>query len=68
MASLLECNNDYDVSQRKADNFTKDDFWIVCDGFTVTIAEQSVGGVPKQSIRVPKKTFDYFVQKYTEQQ
>lgn len=68
MASLLECKNDYDVAQRKADNFIKDDFWIVCDGFTVTLVEQREGESPTQSIRIPKATFDYFVKKYTEQQ
>lgn len=68
MASLLECKNDYDVAQRKADNFIKDDFWILCDGFTVTIAEQRSGEQATQAIRVPKATFDYFVKKYTEQQ
>lgn len=68
MASLLECKNDYDVAQRKQDNFLKGDFWILCDGFTVTLAEQRSGDSVTQSIRVPKATFDYFVKKYTEQQ
>lgn len=68
MASLMECNNDYDVAQRKRDNFDKGDFWITCDGFTVTLAEQRVGEEATQSIRIPKATFDYFVKKYTEQQ
>ena len=68
MASLLECKNDTDVASRKADNFIKDDFWILCDGFTVTLAEQASGESCTQSIRIPKSTFDYFVKKYTEQQ
>jgi hypothetical protein len=68
MASLLECQTEYDVSQRKRDNFDKDDFWITCDGFTVVIAEQRAGENTTQLIRIPKSTFDYFVRKYTEQQ
>lgn len=68
MPSLMEINSDKDVAALKRDHFEKGDFWFLCDGFNVTIAEQRVGESPTQSIRVPKATFDYFVKKYTEQQ
>lgn len=69
MASLLECKNGRDLPATiKRDNFDKRNFWLVCDGFNVTLAEQRVGESPTQSIRIPKATFDYFVKKYTEQQ
>jgi len=68
MPSLMECNGDTGFAELKRDNFQKGDFWIICDGFNVSIAEQKVGEPPSQSIRVPKATFDFFVKKYTEQQ
>lgn len=68
MPSLMECKSVEDAAQLKRDNFAKGDFWMLCDGVTVSIAEQRVGDSPTQSIRVPKATFDFFVKKYTEQQ
>lgn len=68
MASLMEINGDRGGVELKRDNFDKGDFWFLCDGFNVSIAEQRVGESPIQSIRVPKKIFDYFVKKYTEEQ
>lgn len=68
MPSLMECNGENRIAELKRDNFDKGDFWFLCDGFNVSIAEQRVGESPTQAIRVPKATFDYFVKKYTEQQ
>ena len=67
MPSLMECEGE-DTEGLKRDNFEKGDFWITCDGYNVTITEQRLGESPRQSISVPKATFDYFVKKYTEQQ
>jgi hypothetical protein len=39
-------------------------FWMLTDGHKVTLAEQAVGEKLKQSIDVPKKTFDAFVRWY----
>ena len=69
MPSLMECVGDEVATESlRRDNFDKGDFWIVCDGFTVTLAEQRVGESPSQTIRIPKTTFDFFVKRYTEQQ
>lgn len=44
------------------------DFWILTDGYHVTIAEQPIGSEPTQAIRVPRASFNKLVDWYMREQ
>lgn len=68
MSSLMDLNGDSDAAEIDRDHFSKGDFTILCDGFTVSLTEQALGSAPLQEINIPKKVFDYLIQKYQEPQ
>lgn len=50
------------------DNFSVGDFWILTNGFTISIAEQKRGEDTKQHINIPVETFAKLVAWMTEPQ
>lgn len=66
--SLMECESDADFVRLPRDNFSKDDYSLICDGFNVWLTEQVLGEQVKQEIQIPKKVFDYLIRKYEEPQ
>lgn len=66
--SLMDCRNDNQVCRLGRDNMTVGDFWIITDGYRVTIAAQKIGARPTEKITIPRGTFNRFVRFYTRQQ
>jgi hypothetical protein len=50
------------------DNFDIGDFWMLTDGYRVSIAEQEVGKPPMQHITIPRETFNRFIDWYMRDQ
>ena len=50
------------------DNFSHGDFWLGADCKTVWIVEQAIGEKPEQRIVIPKKHFNYLIDKYNKVQ
>lgn len=66
--SLMDLNGDDESIVLSRDNFSKDDFTILCDGFTVWLSEQKLGEPVSQEVAMPKGIFDYLIKKYQEPQ
>lgn len=50
------------------DNKSLGDFWMITDGFRVTLAEQKEGEAPTQYITIPRATFNKFIDWYMRDQ
>ena len=57
-----------DLCKMVSDNFDADDHWILTDTYNVDIAQQAIGELPRQSINIPRKTFDKLVDWYMREQ
>lgn len=66
--TLMDRNGDDESIVLQRDNFSKGDFTILSDGFTVYLSEQMIGSPPSQEITIPKRVFDYLIKKYQEPQ
>lgn len=57
-----------EVCQLQRDNYDAGDFWILTDGYEVSLAEQEVGSYPSQKITVPRAMFNRMVSWYMREQ
>lgn len=55
---------DAEISAMPSSVVESGDFWILTDGYHVTLSEQKTGDSPKQYITVPRDIFDKFVRWY----
>lgn len=53
-----------DICAMPRDNVEAEDFWMITDGYEVTIADQKSGAHPTQKISLPRDVFDAFVKWY----
>jgi hypothetical protein len=61
----IQCRSLEDVCSIPRDNISlPKDFWMITDGYEVTIAQQKMGESPSQKISVPKSIFDACVKWY----
>lgn len=56
--------NGDDVLALTRDNVGTEDYWIITDGFTVTLACQKVGEPSTAMVSLPKVVFDAFADWY----
>jgi len=61
----IDCNTCDEVCQLQTDHADCGDFWILNDGYTVSIARQKDGEPPQAEISIPKKKFDALIKWYT---
>jgi len=69
--SLMEAGNNEAVTlQRDNKDFKSGnrEFWILSDGYEVTIHEQRVGEASTQGVTLPRSVFNRMVKFYTEPQ
>jgi hypothetical protein len=52
----------------RRDNFEFGDCWILTDGARVTMAEQKMGESPRQTITLPRETFNKLIDFYMRDQ
>ena len=57
-----------EVCALRRDNFSTSKYWILTDGFNVTITEQKNGREATQSITVPRSQFNVLVRWYMKEQ
>ncbi len=62
--SAATCRPD-EIHKLTRDNRNAGDFWMLCDGREVTIAEQPLGEQPKQTLSIPRKFFNRLLRGYT---
>jgi len=53
-----------DICSLPRDNISCRGFWILTDGYYVSIHQQKPGEDSKQQIRIPRSIFDHFVRWY----
>lgn len=46
------------------DNWEHGDFWMMIDGGEVIITQQKLGEQPTAKIRLPRRAFNHFIDKY----
>lgn len=63
--SLMECRTVDDVCKLPRDNQTFGDYWIITDGYMVSLAQQEVGESATQKISIPRNVFNKMVRFYT---
>ena len=63
-----ECKNLDDVCRLQTDNHDLKNYWIMFDGFEVTLTQQAMGEPSKAKISMPKRQFDALVAWYQRQQ
>lgn len=56
------------VCSLRQDGYESGDFWIMTDGYTVTICEQKTFESPKQVIHVPRAEFNKMIDWYKREQ
>lgn len=61
----IECKTLKDICSLPRDSVDCGDFWILTDGYEISIHEQKIGHESVQKISVPKAIFDKFVRWYT---
>ena len=57
-----------EVQTLKRDNFDAGDFWILTDGYDISICEQKSGHAPTQKIHIPRAVFNKIVSWYMREQ
>lgn len=60
----IDCKTVDDVCRLPRDNVDIGDFWMLTDGFQVTMAHQVVGA-PATSVSMPRDTFNKLIAWYT---
>jgi Holliday junction resolvase RusA-like endonuclease len=65
MMSPMEVRDIDTLCKMPRDNLTVGDFWILTDGYTVTICQQKTGHSPTEKVHVPRATFNRMVRWYT---
>lgn len=50
------------------DNWSFGDFWIITDGYRVSMAQQEIRHAPLQMIRIPKAAFNKMIDWYMRDQ
>lgn len=64
----FDCKNTDDCCELRRDSFDAGDFWILTDGFNVSIHEQKLGEHSKQTISVPRAEFNRLIRWYMREQ
>lgn len=57
-----------ELCRLKRDNMSYGDFWLLSDGYNVTICQQKVGESPHGSVSVPRHIFNRMVDFYCKPQ
>ncbi len=57
-----------EVCRLQTDHNDVDDYWILTDGYTVTVCEQKSGKIPAQEINVPHAIFNRLIAWYIREQ
>lgn len=60
----IECKTFNDICNMPRDNLTLKDFWILTDGYEVTLARQKLGHEAEEIISIPKAVFNKFARWY----
>lgn len=63
-----DAKNTDEVCALQRDNFDSSDFWILTDGYQVSIADQKRGAPPAQHINIPRPIFNRLVAWYMREQ
>jgi hypothetical protein len=63
-----DCKTIDDVCEIQRDNKDVGDFWMITDGYTVSIHEQKMGEPSKQQISIPRATFNKLIDWYSRPQ
>jgi hypothetical protein len=56
-----ECRGINQVCALRRDNLTIGDWWMLTDGYQVTLTEQKIGNAPKQQINLPTALLNKFI-------
>ena len=60
----IECKTFNDICNMPRDNISIGDFWILTDGYEITIARQKEGHESEAKISIPKSVFNKFARWY----
>ena len=63
-----DCKTIDQVCALRRDNFDAGDFWIITDGYNVSLAEQKVGEKSTGMVTIPRREFNRLVTWYMREQ
>jgi len=62
--SPIDAKSNHSVCKLNRDNISTPDYWIITDGYDVTLAEQKDGESATNKITISKKHFDKLIRWY----
>jgi len=68
VASPLEATSNAKVCRLKTDNHATKDYWIITDGWNVTVCKQRSGESAEESMTIPLKDFNRLIRWYVKPQ
>ena len=66
--SLKDARNDDEAASLGRTQLSVCDFWILGDGYEVTLAEQRIGHAPAGKVTIPRRIFNQLIDFYQKDQ